>query len=247
MREKKISLAFFSRYDFYTSLMIDKFTCLKEFRKALKEVISLLSMAKGYDEAFNRYKANILLKSSLILLLTKFETFLENLISEYIEIFNNRNCIKTDELILQHAIEALSSFQNIDKKKKIEILKSIASLWHQKESKITISNKFNYGKHGSNNIQDLFKRIGFSSIFDCIEIFDTKNIFKDDDAKVSINFTDKFNEIVAKRNNIIHEDASINFTIEDIKKYGSYFYQFSQQAETLLRQDIEKKLPLKTE
>ncbi len=219
--------------------MADRFSCFKDFRKALREVILLLISAKANSE--KRYVSNVFLKSSLILLLTKFEAFLENLVSEYVDYLNKNLCLKPDNLILQHSIETISNFTQLTKDKKKKTLKSLASLWHQEQGKISISNKFAYGKHGSSELEDLFKRIDYEDIFEKITIYDTKNIFNDDE-QIPINFKYKFDEVVFKRNNILHEDASINFTIEDIKKYISYFYQFSNQVEYLLRKDIEEQI-----
>lgn len=78
---------------------------------------------------------------------------------------------------------------------------------------------------------------------DSLKIFDKSSSFAEDNVKEEIDFKAKLNEIICKRNNIIHEDASLSFTPVEIAKYIFYFHQFSMQLEQVLRKELMRMLP----
>lgn len=223
--------------------MLDKLNCIKDFNRALREVILLVWMAKRDEKDFKRYKTNPILKSSLVLLVSKFESFLENSVEEYITIINQNSITIPEKLLLCHSEECLEKLKNKQENEKIAIFKSIKQLWNNENVQLNISNKFDYGKHGHKSINKLFSKIGFDNIMDSLKIFDKSSSFAEDNVKEEIDFKAKLNEIICKRNNIIHEDASLSFTPVEIAKYIFYFHQFSMQLEQVLRKELMRMLP----
>ena len=214
------------------------FESLIKFHIALREVIILIKRSQKEENKYRKI-SNIFLKSALILLTSKFEAFLENLINEYIFFLNeNKNTQIPDILKVQHTKEIIDSldscFKNTktekNRKKIIESMKDLSLIWRNSKNfkPIQISNKFNYGKHGSNSIIELFNRIGFDDIINEIEITETIQTI-DGEIEEIIDFRAKINELIQKRNTIIHNDSSILFTKEELINYIKYLKQFSKK------------------
>ena len=219
--------------------MCNKFESLYKFNVALREVIILIRRFK-LEESKSRTISNIYLKSALILLTAKFEAFLENIVAEYIAKLNEELIVTQFPEILKiyHTKEILEQFNNCfqrlgeqDKRDKIiKNMKDLALLWQSNiEAKpIKINNKFNYGKHGQEAINELFRRIGFENILD--EFIITEKIQTiDGEEEEQIDFKAKVNELTGKRNSILHNDTSITFTKEELIFYIKYLKQFSQK------------------
>lgn len=229
--------------------MCNKFESLYKFNVALREVIILIRRFK-LEESKSRTISNIYLKSALILLTAKFEAFLENIVAEYIAKLNEELIVTQFPEILKiyHTKEILEQFNNCfqrlgeqDKRDKIiKNMKDLALLWQSNiEAKpIKINNKFNYGKHGQEAINELFRRIGFENILD--EFIITEKIQTiDGEEEEQIDFKAKVNELTGKRNSILHNDTSITFTKEELIFYIKYLKQFSQKLVKKLNESIE--------
>ena len=229
--------------------MCNKFESLYKFNVALREVIILIRRFK-LEESKSRTISNIYLKSALILLTAKFEAFLENIVAEYIAKLNEELIVTQLPEILKiyHTKEILEQFNNCfqrlgeqDKRDKIiKNMKDLALLWQSNlEAKpIKINNKFNYGKHGQEAINELFRRIGFENILD--EFIITEKIQTiDGEEEQQIDFKAKVNELTGKRNSILHNDTSITFTKEELIFYIKYLKQFSQKLVKKLNESIE--------
>ena len=222
---------------------------LNKFYIALREVIILIKRSQKEENKYRKI-SNIFLKSALILLSSKFEAFLENLINEYIYFINeNKDKQIPDILKVQHTKEIIGSldscFKNTtiknNRKKIIESMKDLSLIWQNSKSfkPIKISNKFNYGKHGSNAIIKLFNRIGFDDIINEIEITETIKTI-DGETEAIIDFRAKINELIQKRNTIIHNDSSILFTKEDLINHIKYLKQFSKKIVNKLDEKLLK-------
>lgn len=229
--------------------MCNKFESLYKFNVALREVIILIRRFK-LEESKSPTISNIYLKSALILLTAKFEAFLENIVAEYIAKLNEELIVTQFPEILKiyHTKEILEQFNNCfqrlgeqDKRDKIiKNMKDLALLWQSNiEAKpIKINNKFNYGKHGQEAINELFRRIGFENILD--EFIITEKIQTiDGEEEEQIDFKAKVNELTGKRNSILHNDTSITFTKEELIFYIKYLKQFSQKLVKKLNESIE--------
>lgn len=228
--------------------MCNKFESLHKFNVALREVIILIRRFK-LEESKSRTISNIYLKSALILLTSKFEAFLENVVSEYIDKLNNLLSVEQlPEIIkVHHTKEQMENFyfcfqktKEQDKRNKIiNYMKDLSLLWQNDTSAkpIKISNKFNFGRHGQEAINDLFYRIGFENILDEITITEKIKTI-DGDEEEQIDFKAKINEITNKRNTIIHNDTSITFTKEELICYIQYLKQFSNKLAIMMEEKI---------
>lgn len=225
------------------------FESLRKFHIELREVIVLIRRSKK-EELKSRAIGNIYLKAALILLTSKFEAFLENIVSEYIILLNEDETIKLipEILKLYHTKELFEKFgiyfhkiYEDDKRKIIsDNMKDLALLWKDdiNAKPIEISNKFNFGKHGEKAINELFRRIGFNNILD--EFIIVKKVQTlDGEVEEDINFKAKVNELTHKRNVILHNDTSITFTKEEIVDYIKYLKQFSQKLVNELIKSIK--------
>lgn len=228
--------------------MCNKFESLYKFNVALREVIILIRRFK-LEEGKSRTISNIYLKSALILLTSKFEAFLENIVSEYIDKINDVLAIEQIPEIIKvyHTKEQMENFyfcfqkaKEHDKRNKIACyMKDLSLLWQDNinAKPIKISNKFNFGKHGQEAINELFYRVGFENILDEIIITEKINTI-DGEVDEPIDFKAKINEITNKRNTIIHNDTSITFTKEEIICYIKYLKQFSQKLVSKMNETI---------
>lgn len=229
--------------------MYNKFESLYKFNVALREVIILIRRFK-LEESKSRTVSNIYLKSALILLTAKFEAFLENVVAEYITKLNEELAVTQFPEILKihHTKELLEQFNIYFQKtgepdKRVKIIKNmkdLALLWqNDSEAKpIKISNKFNYGKHGQESINELFRRIGFENILDEFKIIEKIQTI-DGEVEEKIDFKAKVNELTRKRNSILHNDTSITFTKEELIFYIKYLKQFSQKLVNKLEETIK--------
>ncbi len=225
------------------------FESLHKFHIALREVIVLIRRSKK-EEVKCRLIGNIYLKAALILLTSKFEAFLENVIVEYTALLNDNVAVGfIPEIIkIHHTKEVLEKFETCfkkiyeeDKRKFIsENMRDLALLWKSdiNAKPIKINNKFNFGKHGEKAINELFQRIGFKNILD--EVVIVKKVQTIDGMEdENIDFKAKVNELTYKRNTILHNDTSITFTKEEIIDYIKYLKQFSQKLIDKLTKSIE--------
>lgn len=237
--------------------MSEKFDSLEKFNKSLKEVEFLIDKVDKVDKIKlsqeNRNESNIYLKSALILLTAKFEAFLENSILDYISAVNDFNLINTnipETLKINHASNFLDETKLLEKIKHrpkysevCEDLKNLSELFGPSINfnQIKISNKFNYGAHGSNEIEKLFTKIGLDDIFEKILIYKYEiTIDSNEKLPTKVDFKNIINRLTDIRNNILHQDNAISFTIKDLNEYCDYFQQFSNELIKLLNEQISR-------
>ncbi len=225
-----------------------KFESLHKFNVALREVIILIRRFK-LEEQKSRTISNIYLKSALVLLTAKLEAFMENIVAEYVQFVNEGLSIEQIPSIIKinHSKEIIEEFnkcyphRNIESKsnKLCNYMQKLSNVWQNNTEAnfISISNKFNYGEHGPEAINDLFERIGINNVLNGIIVVEKKNTI-DGEIEESIDLKDKINEIVNKRNQIIHNDSSINFTQKEIISYIKYLKQFSIQLTKILENSL---------
>lgn len=228
--------------------MVIKFESLNNFNKALNEVIILIRRSR--KESKYRKISNVYLKSALILLTAKFEAFIENIVGEYIGEINQKVQIENIPEIfkiihtkgkLKEFYDCFNNIKEISKREKIcEYMKDLAFVWNDIEfaPPLKISNKFNYGKHGQESMNELFHRIGFDDILNEIKIYEIVMTL-DGEEQQEINFVAKFNEMTGKRNSILHNDSSIMFTEIELLEYINYLKQFSIKLDEKLSSSID--------
>ena len=221
-----------------------RFECLDNYMDSLKEVSLVLELANENISNNDMYEA--LNKSAILLLAAKFESFIETVIEEFIYYINELQLINEEMpewIRLGFSVDIVNELMKIvgkeDNTKKIAFLKSIADVWNdEKKTKMKVNNKFNYGKHGANELIKLFNNIGIKDIFKVIKIYSLEENFLEQSTEHD--FKGTFNNITNKRNYITHQDGSPNITHVEIKIYKEYLKQFAEKLCEYLISDIHK-------
>lgn len=221
-----------------------KFECLDNYLNSLKEVSLILDMANVDIQNNDEYVA--LNKSAILLLTAKFENFIEAIIEEYVYYINElklENKQLPEWMRVGFSIDIVNELMKVickeENSKKIGFLKDIAEIWDDKKTiEMKVSNKFNYGKHGANELIKLFNNIGIRDIFKTIKIYSLEeSLLGEDDEH---DFKGTFNNITNQRNYITHQDGSPNITHNEISKYKDYFKQFAEKLSEYLKDEIKK-------
>jgi len=225
-----------------------KFESINKLHNALREVEMLVHVAHENEQDNEKYLTY--LKVALLLLLTKFENFVEDTAQEYVDFINDMN-IPSEHIPLtlkvSHTNCAIrNKLQIIDDVTRLsdisDIFTELAQLWVQRVdgnvfNNVSIDLKFNYGKHGENDLRNLFKKIGH------VDIFAEIRVLKRGEGMIEgpnvLDFKGMFNSNVRIRNNIIHEDATPNLTYLSLEEYTDYYRQFSEGLVILLEEDLE--------
>lgn len=207
------------------------------FNNALEEVSFLLDFANNCESTPKKYAA--LNKSALLLLTSKFEVFVEDVVREYIEEINLMKLtvpLISDHLKMKHSITRIKELVDIiehpnKEEKRIEVFKEIAKLWsdqHETFDELNIPNKFNYGKHGSKEMEKLFKNIEIENVFETIIIYtDAENSLLGSEEVIDLKGI--INNITNQRNKITHQDQSPNVTHQEIQGYVDHLSSFSKE------------------
>jgi hypothetical protein len=221
-----------------------QFDAYDEFVEALDEVRVLVRSAARSTLRDKYYKA--INKSSVLLLTAKFESFLENILEEYLSFINKKNleAKKIPNIYkLHHTFPVIEMIceHKANGHKHVEIIKTlqdIARLWaleDEKFAELDIQFKFNYGKHGEKEVIKLFEKIGIHNIFLKIKIYEYIG-----GVRTQIDIKGKFNSITNIRNNIIHSDANPALTHTQIKQYLTTFQKFAKALVKVLDKAISK-------
>ncbi|TFE01484.1 MAE_28990/MAE_18760 family HEPN-like nuclease [Jeotgalibacillus salarius] len=216
------------------------------FDNALAEVGLLIKFANDFEKNPLEYAA--LNKSALLLLTAKFEVFVEDVVREYIEeinLMNLTNLLISDQLKMKHSVTRIKEILDIiehpnKEEQRMEVFKEIAKLWSSKAENfdsLNIPNKFNYGKHGSKEMEKLFKNIEIENVFETIKLYTDQN-----DSMISggeiIDLRGIINNITNQRNKISHQDETPNITHKEIADYASYLNRFSKELCTYLEASL---------
>lgn len=230
-------------------MMPNMFDSENEFVKALEQVDLLIQEAQGAEEQQKKYLTYN--KANMLLLLAKFENFLEQIVEEYIDCINNlrlcAHCIP-EEIKLQHSIclfdkskEYLKNAQKAEESK--SMLVELGELWKGQApfDHLEINAKFNYGKHGDKEINKIFYNAGIDNIFDKVKIYEqTETMLEESPTRSEIDIKSTINSMINMRNNIIHADATPDLTHRDIIKYRDYLRQFSKEIAQILEVRIQQ-------
>lgn len=209
------------------------FETTKEFDSAISEIDYLISMAAASQSSPSRL--NIYIKSSIVLLATKLESFAENILEEFIDRIKDGK-IKHKHLPEQLRIHStdvllkeLSTSKAFTKKQKsIDKLHEAARIWKDEEdvTELTVSYKFDYGKHGSIEFKKFFNRIGIEDICDVCQITSI-NESMIDTGNQKRNISGDIDSLTHIRNNIVHTDAiPAGITFQQITGYRQSLWEF---------------------
>lgn len=222
-----------------------EFDSFLEFTNGLKEVkVLTLSAQENEDETLKYLTFN---KSAILLLMAKFESFIEHTIEEYVEIINNMNiCMSNlpEVLKINHSLYAIEKNKDIlehkhKTKEQIKLFEDLGKVWNSNKiiKKFSINTKFSYGKHGEKDLIKIFQNLGIEDIFKCIKIYE-KSASLVEDKCYEIDFKSKFNSLVNLRNNITHEDATPTLTNLDLNNYERYLESFSNELIKFLNKNL---------
>ena len=220
---------------------------LQSFLETLAEVDILIQFSKTYTSDELKYMT--FNKSALLLLTTKFETFVESIAEQYIYVLNHLNlpCNDIPKILRlhhsQYILENFKKYQNLrDFQRHATELTDLSLLWDSEKpfNRLKIECKFSYGKHGGKELQRLFKQIGIDNIFSSVNIFrERENMWDDKPQKIHVDFKSIFNRIVNMRNNIIHEDASPGLTCGVVDDYKELFKDFATELTIVLTHQLQ--------
>ncbi|MES0336129.1 MAG: HEPN domain-containing protein [Candidatus Magnetobacterium sp. LHC-1] len=223
------------------------FEALNEFNSSIKEIKALLKLASEHEHL--SYSA--ILKSAILLLSAKTETFQENILNEYIEKINALKLGKDipPELTRQHLIYKIKQTKQLTEKLEKSTKKQVThkddsdsmvaefiglseQLSEQLKDNVTeidrlkIPISFDYGEHGAKPVKNLFSLIGIANVFDMLNLMSVD--------LSSINMKEKFNTFTALRNTIIHRDEASDLSMETVNDYVTIMTLFASEIAELL-------------
>lgn len=200
-----------------------KFTATKDYIHSEKKIKTLIEFATEEEKKGNDDNRVLFLKLGVVLLVTRFQVYVEKVLEEYnyeLKQSNKVNSalpihlrlysikIHSEKKSIQNELKDYSKFDL----NKLDSIKSIVELLNNlcDDSKsihpdFKIETKFPLGKQGLNELKGLFKQIEGKDIFE--------------NAKFDIN---KLNEILSRRHSIIHEDANDQLTELKVKEYKDF-------------------------
>lgn len=214
-----------------------KFEATKDFQKSFKNIKVLIRLSYQASKKNNDENRNLFLKLSLVLLVTRFQVFIESILKEFdysikqstkkiskMPVHYRLNSIKLSLAKKQFHRElenttTYSSSKLADITSYVNTLSEICDNNFVIQSDIMFETKFPMGKNGLNEIIDLFKQI------------DGKNIFENSAFDVN-----KINEILSRCHDIIHEDKNQQITETTIEQYRDFLHVVSKHIDSYLKQ-----------
>ena len=185
-------------------------------------------------------------KSALLLLTAKFENFVETVAEDYINKINTLEITSDkipDILLVNHTFQALEKIENIKHKQgeAIQTFKELSNIWSTADTAVAlrIKCKFNYGKHGGNQLKKIFAIIGIEDIFSEVKVLQRQESLLED-VEEEIDIKGSFNSVTGLRNNIIHQDASPNIGIESVEQYTEHLKLFAEELIDYLEEKINE-------
>lgn len=205
---------------------------IDDFRKRLKEIDILVCYARHNAKDITKYQ--IFNKVAIILLITKFEVFVESFMDEHSRKVLEQHTNMTFPMsvkghYIETAIARAYEKKTVDKKE--EIIKNLLCLYSSKEEKllslIGIRPKltFSLGKHGQNELEEMFKCHGMERFIKSSEV---------------LPLLEKINSMIAIRNNIIHEDATPSLTHIDVEQYQQALIKLIDLLEKDIKQNAQE-------
>ena len=208
-----------------------RFDSIKDFTDSLDEIDLLIMYAKRNEKCIPKYR--LFNKSAVILLLTKFENFIETFLEEhsYYVLEKHTSFTLPDKMKVQYIVNAIEKATGFpDNAKKAKVIEKLKCLSSEKDTKLDVlkdyrpRTTFNYGKHGSKEIAKMFQ---IHALDDFIANSEVVMILQGLDSLIAI------------RNNIIHQDATPSLTHNDIEQHKNKILRFVE----LLQQEVDTNSP----
>lgn len=219
-----------------------KFEASKDFVTSYRNIKILLRYASKEDKKGNENNRNLFLKLSLVLLVTRFQVFIESILKEFdYDLKIKGKCLA--QMPDYYRLNSFCKIVNTDpihkqvenpltyNRNKVETLKIQVEVYKQLiddntiiDNRAQFSTKFPMGKNGLGELIDLFKQIEGINIFDS--------------ATFDVN---KINEILRRRHDIIHEDKNQQITEITIEDYYLFLLSVVNHIDIYLRPFLLKK------
>lgn len=192
---------------------------IDEFRDRLKEIESLVCYAQQCDKNITEYQ--MFNKIAIVLMITKFEVFVENFIDEHSRKVLEKHTSRTilDSIRGSYVKEiVVSAYKENSIREKEEIVKNMLCLYGPTENHLLSLMKFrpklafNMGKHGQKELESIFICHGMESFIKSRE--------------VSL-LLESINSLIDIRNNIVHTDATPSLTDVDVIRYKKCLVDFA--------------------
>ncbi|MBC8217767.1 MAG: hypothetical protein H8E73_04825 [Planctomycetes bacterium] len=226
--------------------MSDRIEAADDFRQNLLEVDILLQEAGTSGD--NKSKLAVMNKSAVLLLMGKFEAFLESVVADYVYKVEGIGATASqlpDYLLLQHSIETVKFLEEKVNKGSLKeaklLLKDLGCLWTEVAScdSLKIDCAFDYGKHGEGAIGKLFKRIGFDELFNRVQIHDDSGDYLGQEPAI-VDVAGAVNSLTHIRNNILHEDKSPSLTTTWVRQHCKLLARFADAIVKVLQKSLDE-------
>lgn len=182
------------------------------FTDSLREVDILLEYAKKNTRTPEKYQ--LFNKSAIILLVTKFEVFIESFFEEHLN-RQLRGLTKDtfpEQMRYAYLESAISKMNELGKitNKKDPLAKELSKLYQYSGGNLSSirmiapSTNFPNGKHGQKDMNRLFENHGLKVFFTRPDI---------------VSLFSQINSCIGIRNSVIHQDAAPTLTHQDVAKH----------------------------
>lgn len=222
--------------------MVEPLDSTTAFEKTLAEVEILL--AEADRSADNEPKIAVMNKSAVLLLTGKFETFLESVAEDFLFAINSLGCHGRHvplRLLAEHSVKAVQNLgQKLNSGELDAVRKAfsaISRLWSDRVpcTGLAVPCRFNYGRHGEDEIVKLFRRLGVDDIFEQVVVHEATREVYDSEETQQVDIRGLVNSLTGLRNNILHEDASPSLTSTTIRQQSMSLREFAGGLERLLQ------------
>ena len=215
--------------------MATVFPSRDNFLGSLSEVQRILRRARRSRSITAEY--NICIKSALLFLVAKFEAFLEDVISEYVQVVENTGLCPSElpDVLKLHCADNLIDEKFISdlrhhRPSALRTIERVSKLCIGEDSvtSLDLDKTFDYGRHGQKAIVRLFSRIGVTDVFESCPIFEYVQTITGR-VRVPIHIQGDINALTNYRNTILHDDVTPSVTHQQIRDYQKHLVQFSNR------------------
>jgi hypothetical protein len=216
-----------------------RFTATNDYINSEKKIKTLIKFATTEGEKGNDDNRVLFLKLGVVLLVTRFQVYVERVLEEFnyeLKQANKLNSelplhlrlysikIHSEKKAIHTELKDPTSFNS----NKLQTVKSMVDLLNNFcddtitiHPELKIETKFPMGKQGLNELKHLFKQIEGKDIFET--------------AKFDIN---TLNEILNRRHNIIHEDSNDQLTEIKVGEYKTFTARVVKHIDKYLKKTL---------
>jgi hypothetical protein len=216
-----------------------RFVATNDYVNSEQKIKTLIKFAFQEERKGNDDNRVLFLKLGVVLLVTRFQVYVERVLEEFNYELQQANKLNVDLPLhlrlysiklhsekkpIQSELKDPTSF-NIRKLQSVKTMISLLGDFCNDaitiHPELKIETKFPMGKQGLNELKGLFKQIEGKDIFES--------------ARFDIN---KLNEILNRRHNIIHEDANDQLTELKVKEYKDFIARVVKHIDRYLNKVI---------